>query len=40
MNISLDLQLLKYDKYFKYDYKEIEIPHRNEEQLILFELIN
>ena len=37
---TLDLWLLKHDKYLKYDYKEIEIPHRNGEQLTLFELIN
>lgn len=37
---TLDLWLLKHDKYFKYDYKEIEMPHRNGEQLTLFELIN
>jgi hypothetical protein len=38
---TLDLWLLKHDKYLKYDYKEIEIPHKMRgEQLTLFELIN
>lgn len=37
---TLDLWLLKHDKCFKYDHKNIEVPHRYGEQLTLFELIN